>query len=56
MQYSIDKLNDLRRELSNVTKEVQDGTLPPSEAADRITRIREEMDKIIQHLKDVVRK
>ena len=56
MQQSIEKLNQLRNELTEITKEVQKGTLPSSVAADKIIHVREEMDKIIDRLKSMTKK
>jgi hypothetical protein len=56
MKYSIDKLNDLRQELIQITKDVQKGLITNDQAADRIVHVREEMDKVIQRLKDLSKK
>lgn len=52
MEYSVEKLQELRSRLTQITKDVETGILPPSEAAERITQVREEMEKIIKRLKE----
>src|SRR5688572_24136471 len=51
MCYTNEKLAELQKELKDIVKEVQAGKLSQVEAADKIMHLREEMDKIIHHLK-----
>ena len=55
MKYSIDRLNQLKNELTQITKDVRKGDLSHAEAADKIIQVREEMEKVIEHLKRVNR-
>jgi hypothetical protein len=51
MKYTHQKLLELQNELKQVVKEVESGNMTQAEAADKIIHLREEMDKVIEHLK-----
>lgn len=51
MKYTQQKLSELQKELTQVVKEVQSGKITQAQAADKVLHLREEMDKIIEHLK-----
>jgi hypothetical protein len=51
MKVTTAKLEELKKELTQITKEVEKGRIAPRDAADRIIHIREEMDKLILHLR-----
>lgn len=55
MKQAIEKLNELRLELMEITKNVQKGVLLPDQAADRIVHVRQEMEEVIQKLKDLTK-
>jgi hypothetical protein len=56
MRYTTEKLTELQNELKDIVKEAQSGKLTNMEASEKIIHLREEMDKIIQHLKTSVKK
>lgn len=56
MKFTHTKLADLQKKLREVTAEVAAGKLDHQTAAEKIVLLREEMDKIIAHLKDKVGK
>jgi hypothetical protein len=52
MKFTTTKLADLEKELRNLLKQVQAGKIDKAEAADKILHLREEMDKVLVHLRD----
>jgi predicted nucleic acid-binding Zn-ribbon protein len=48
-----ERLNALRTEMTAVTKDFEKGKLTSEEAADRIIHIRQEMDELVQRLKNM---
>lgn len=53
MQFTNQKLAELQQELKVVIKEVKEGKLDERAVADKIIYIREEMDKVISHLRSI---
>ena len=56
MQKSVEKLTLLKQQLTQVTKDVEAGKLAAGEAAEKIIQLREEMDKIVERLRDIAKK
>jgi hypothetical protein len=52
MKFTTTKLADLEKELKNLLRQVQAGKIDKAEAADKILHLREEMDKVLVHLRD----
>ena len=55
MKYTTEKLAALQAELKEIVKNAQAGKLTRLEAADKITLIREEMDRLIDRLKSTAK-
>lgn len=53
MKYTVTRLTELKKELKKITKDVELGVITPKEAADRIITVREEMEEIVRHLKEL---
>ena len=53
MQYTVARLTELKKELKKITKDVESGVITPKEAADRIINVREEMEDVVRHLKEL---
>jgi hypothetical protein len=53
MKYTVSRLNELKKELIKITKDVEQGTITPKEAADKIIIVREEMEEVVRHLKEL---
>jgi hypothetical protein len=51
MKFATAKLADLQKELKQILKDAEAGKLSKAEAAERILQLREEMDKVLQHLR-----
>ena len=51
MKFTTEKLAELEKELKQIIKEAQSGKIGKAEAAEKILHLREEMDKVIEHLK-----
>jgi hypothetical protein len=51
MKFTTIKLTELEKELKQILKEAQSGKIGKADAADKIMHLREEMDKVIEHLK-----
>ena len=51
MKFTTEKLADLEKELKEIIKEAQSGKMDKAKAAEKILHLREEMDKVITHLK-----
>jgi hypothetical protein len=51
MKFTTSKLADLEKELKQIIEDVQAGKINKTEAAEKIIHLREEMDKVIEHLK-----
>lgn len=56
MKYTQKKLTELQAELKKVVENVKSGKIDSVHAADAIVRLRDEMDTVIQHLKDIAKK
>jgi hypothetical protein len=52
MKLTTSKLTDLEKELKQIIKDAQAGKINKTEAAEKILHLREEMDKVIEHLKN----
>lgn len=55
MEETITRLSELKKELTRITKEVENGKIEKKEAAEMIIEVREEIDRIIEHVKTVKR-
>ena len=53
MQYTVARLTELKKEMKKITKDVESGVISPKEAADRIINVREEMEDVVRHLKEL---
>jgi hypothetical protein len=53
MKYTVTRLTELKKELIKITKDVEQGTITPKEAADKIIIVREEMEEVVRHLKEL---
>jgi hypothetical protein len=53
MEEATQKLLQLKLELKDIIYRVEQGKISAAEAADKITHIREEMDKVAERLKTV---
>jgi hypothetical protein len=51
MKFTTEKLADLEKELKHIISEAQSGKIDKAQAAEKILHLREEMDKVIEHLK-----
>jgi hypothetical protein len=51
MKYTTGRLPELQKQLKHVVKEVEAGKINAADAADRITAIKEEMERVISNLK-----
>lgn len=51
MKYTQDKLKELQNELKDVVKDVGAGKLTHDNAAEKIVHLREEIHKILKHLR-----
>lgn len=51
MKITTAKLTDLEKELKQILRDVEAGKLNKAEAAERILHLREEMDKVLEHLR-----
>jgi hypothetical protein len=51
MKFTTAKLADLEKELKQILKDAESGKLGKAEAAERILHLREEMDKVLEHLR-----
>jgi hypothetical protein len=53
MKYTVARLTELKRELKKITKDVEQGVITLREAADKIIIVREEMEEVVRHLKEL---
>ena len=53
MKYTVTRLTELKKELKKITKDVELGIITPKEAADKIINVREEMEEVVRHLKEL---
>jgi hypothetical protein len=53
MKITTSKLTELEKELKEIIKGVEAGKIGKAEAAEKILHLREEMDKVLEHLKRV---
>lgn len=51
MKLTTSKLSELEKQLKAIIKDVENGKINKAEAADKILNLREEMDKILDHLR-----
>jgi hypothetical protein len=51
MKFTTEKLAELEKELKQIIKDAQGGKMNKAEAAEKIIHLREEMDKVLDHLK-----
>jgi hypothetical protein len=56
MKYTTEKLTELQQELKGIVKDAQSGKLTNTQASEKIIHLKDEMDKVIQHLKESAKK
>lgn len=52
MKFTTTKLSELQKELQQILKEAEAGKINKAEAAEKILHLREEMDKVLDHLRN----
>jgi hypothetical protein len=53
MKFTTTKLSELDKQLKQIIKEAEAGKINKAEAAEKILQLREEMDKILDHLRAI---
>ena len=55
MKTTVTRLEHLKEELYTLTKNAQSGNLEPNRVAEKIVELRDEIDSITEHLKNLKR-